>query len=63
MHHREFLADMARLACETIQALMAEAVGDPQARPGVLAVPQNLTFFGLSGKVLPKARRRLLTAL
>ena len=44
MHHRELLADLARLAYETIQELMAEAVGDPRARPGVVAVPQ--TFGG-----------------
>ena len=44
LHHRELLADMAWLAYETIQELMAEAVGDPRARPGVVAVPQ--TFGG-----------------
>jgi hypothetical protein len=44
MHHRELLADLARLAYETIRELMAEAVGDPRARPGVVAVPQ--TFGG-----------------
>ena len=41
MHHRELLGDFARLAYETIQELMGEAVGDPQARPGVVAVPQT----------------------
>jgi hypothetical protein len=40
MHHRELLADLARLAYETIQEMMAEAVGDPRTRPGVVAVPQ-----------------------
>jgi hypothetical protein len=33
MNHRELLADLARLAYETIQELMAEAVGDPRAVP------------------------------
>ena len=41
MNHRELLADLARLAYETIQELMSEAAGDPRARPGVVAVPQT----------------------
>lgn len=41
MHHRELLADLARLAYETIKELMTEAVSDDQARPGVVAVPQT----------------------
>ncbi len=41
MHHRELLGDLARLAYETIKELMFEAVGDQQARPGVVAVPQT----------------------
>ena len=41
MHHRELLADLARLAFETIQQLMADASGDENARPGVVAVPQT----------------------
>ncbi len=41
MRHRELLSDLARLAYETIQELMAEAVDDPNARPGLVAVPQT----------------------
>jgi hypothetical protein len=41
MHRRELLGDLARLAYETIKELMIEAVGDPQSRPGVVAVPQT----------------------
>ena len=41
MHRRELLAALSRLAFETIQELMGEAVGDDNARPGVVAVPQT----------------------
>jgi len=41
MHHRELLADLARLAYETIKELMIDAVADDKARPGVVAVPQS----------------------
>ena len=41
MYQRELLADMARLAYETIKELMIEAVTDDKARPGVVAVPQS----------------------
>ena len=41
MHRRELLSDLARLAFETIQELMGEAVGDENVRPGVVAVPQT----------------------
>jgi hypothetical protein len=41
MYQRELLADMARLAYETIKELMIEAVADDKARPGVVAVPQS----------------------
>ena len=41
MRNRELLADLAPLAYETIQQLMADAVGDENARPGVVAVPQT----------------------
>jgi len=41
MHHRELLSDLARLAYETIQELMSEAVDDKDVRPGVVAVPQT----------------------
>ena len=41
MRHRDLLADLARLAYETIKELMIEAVGNDKARPGVVAVPQS----------------------
>jgi len=41
MRHRELLADLARLAYETINELMSEATGDDSARPGVVCVPQT----------------------
>jgi Putative transposase/Transposase zinc-binding domain len=41
LRNRELLSDLARLAYETLQELMAEAVDDQQARPGVVAVPQT----------------------
>ena len=41
MRDRELLADLARLAYETMKQLMADAVHDKNARPGVTAVPQT----------------------
>jgi len=41
LRNPELLSDLARLAYETLQELMAEAVDDQQARPGVVAVPQS----------------------
>jgi hypothetical protein len=41
MRNRELLADLARLAYETIQQLLADASGDDNARPRVVAVPQT----------------------
>ena len=41
LRNRELLSDLARLAYETLQVLMAEAVDDERARPGVVAVPQT----------------------
>jgi hypothetical protein len=41
MRNRELLADLARLAYETIQQLLSDASGDGNARPGVVAVPQT----------------------
>lgn len=52
MRNRELLADLATLAYETIQQLMADAVGDEKARPGVVAVPQT---FGSVVNVHPHA--------
>ena len=52
IRNRELLADLATLAYETIQQLMADAVGDENARPGVVAVPQT---FGSVVNVHPHA--------
>jgi hypothetical protein len=52
MRNRELLADLARLAYETIQQLLADASGDENARPGVVAVPQT---FGSVLNVHPHA--------
>ena len=50
MRNRELLAELARLAYKTVQQLMADAVGDEKAHPGVVAVPQT---FGSVLKVHP----------
>ena len=42
MRNRELLADLARLAYETINELTSDAAGDNNARPGVVVVPQTL---------------------
>jgi Putative transposase/Transposase zinc-binding domain len=52
MRNRELLADLASLAYQTIEQLMADAVGDRNARPGVVAVPQT---FGSVLNVHPHA--------
>ena len=52
MRNRELLADLARLAYETIKQLMADAALDENARPGVVAVPQT---FGSVLNVHPHA--------
>jgi len=52
MRDRKLLADLARLAYQTIQQLMADAVGDKNARPGVITVPQT---FGSVLNVHPHA--------
>ena len=41
MRNRELLADLARLAYETINELTSDAAGDNNARPGVVVVPQT----------------------
>ena len=41
MRHRELLAELARLAYQTIKELMLEATGDDKTRPGIVAVPQT----------------------
>jgi hypothetical protein len=41
VRNRELLPELARIAYETLQSLMAEAADDSKARPGVVAVPQT----------------------
>ena len=41
LHHRELLGDMARLAYETVREMMAAAVDEHDARPGMVAVIQT----------------------
>jgi hypothetical protein len=41
MSQRELLGDLVRLAYETIHEMMCDAAGEPNARPGVVAVPQT----------------------
>ncbi len=43
LHHRELLGDMARLAYETVREMMAAAVDEPDARPGMVAVIQTFS--------------------
>ncbi len=45
LFHRELLAELARLAYETVREMMAAAVDEPDARPGMVAVIQT---FGSS---------------
>ncbi|TDI36472.1 MAG: hypothetical protein E2P02_25130 [Acidobacteria bacterium] len=52
MFRRELLAELVRLAYETINELLSEAAGDHNARPGVVAVPQT---FGSVLNVHPHA--------
>jgi hypothetical protein len=41
LYHRELLGELARLAYETVRVMMAEAVEQPDARPGMVAVIQT----------------------
>ena len=50
LHHRELLGELARLAYETVREMMAAAVEEPHARPGMVAVIQS---FGASLKWNP----------
>ena len=43
LHHRELLGDLARLAYETVREMMAAAVDEPDARPGMVAVIQTFS--------------------
>jgi hypothetical protein len=50
LYHRELLGDWARLAYDTVREMMAAAVDEPAARPGMVAVIQT---FGSSLKWNP----------
>ncbi len=41
LHHRELLGNMARLAYDTVREMMAAAVDEPHARPGMVAAIQT----------------------
>ena len=41
LYHRELLGELARLAYETVREMMAAAVDEPNARPGMVAVVQT----------------------
>ncbi|GMR23810.1 MAG: hypothetical protein BMS9Abin37_2282 [Acidobacteriota bacterium] len=43
LHHRELLGDMARLAYDTVREMMAVAVDEPNARPGMVGVIQTFS--------------------
>ncbi len=47
LYRRELLGDLARLAYETVREMMAAAIEEPDARPGMVAVIQT---FGSSLK-------------
>ena len=50
LYHRELLGELARLAYETVREMMAAAIEEPNARPGMVAVIQT---FGSSLKWNP----------
>jgi hypothetical protein len=50
LYHRELLGELARLAYDTVRVMMAAAVEQPDARPGMVAVIQT---FGSSLKWNP----------
>jgi Putative transposase/Transposase zinc-binding domain len=50
LFHRELLGELARIAYETVREMMASAVDEPDARPGMVAVIQT---FGSSLKWNP----------
>jgi hypothetical protein len=41
LYHRELLGELARLAYDTVRVMMAAAVEQPEARPGMVAVIQT----------------------
>jgi hypothetical protein len=43
LHHRELLGDMARIAYDTVREMMAAAVDEPHARPGMVGVIQTFS--------------------
>jgi Putative transposase len=49
-YHRELLGELAQLAYETVREMMAAAVDESHARPGMVAVIQT---FGSSLKWYP----------
>ena len=50
LYHRELLGELARLAYDTVREMMAAAVDESDARPGMVAVIQT---FGSSLKWNP----------
>jgi len=50
LNHRELLGELARLAYETVREMVASAIDEPNARPGMVAVIQT---FGSSLKWNP----------
>ena len=59
LYLRELLGDLARLAYETVREMMATAIEEPDARPGMIAVIQ---MFGSSLKRCVSSRARRITA-
>ena len=59
LYRRELLGDLARLAYETVREMMATAIEEPDARPGMIAVIQ---MFGSSLKRCVSSRARRITA-
>ncbi len=43
LHHRELLGNMATIAYETVREMMAAAVDEPDARPGMVGVIQTFS--------------------
>ena len=56
LYHRELLGDLARLAYETVREMMAAAIEEVDARPGMVAVIQT---FGCSASTRPSSPRHL----
>jgi hypothetical protein len=41
LRKRELLGELSRVAEETVRAMLAEAAGDPDVRPGMVVVPRT----------------------